>query len=76
MLGLLTAVAEDIGVIADPEVASADISGETPIIVLASDGVFEFMRDQVVVDLVRAPMGVFPASCVACWVLQALHLKR
>ena len=65
MLGVLAAVAEDIGVIADPEVASVDISGDTPIIVLASDGVFEFMRDQVVVDLV---------SSHGCLFRQLLHV--
>jgi serine/threonine protein phosphatase PrpC len=29
------------------------VSADTPFVVLASDGVFEFMQDQAVVDLVR-----------------------
>ena len=45
-------MAEAIGVIADPEVESCSISADTPFAVLASDGVFEFMQDQTVVDLV------------------------
>ena len=46
------AAAEAIGVVADPEIASGSVSADTPFIVLASDGVFEFMQDQTVVDLV------------------------
>ncbi|CAL5228982.1 g12217 [Coccomyxa viridis] len=46
------AAAETIGVTADPEVASGRISRDTPFIVIASDGVFEFMQNQTVVNMV------------------------
>ncbi|XP_024528984.1 protein phosphatase 2C and cyclic nucleotide-binding/kinase domain-containing protein isoform X1 [Selaginella moellendorffii] len=45
-------VAERIGVIAVPEVASFEINGTHPFFVLASDGVFEFLSSQDVVDMV------------------------
>lgn len=70
-LHVLAAVAEDIGVIADPEVASVDISGETPFVVLASDGVFEFMRDQVVVELVSPVHASRERPPYPAWVHQA-----
>lgn len=53
MIGVV-AVAEQIGVSADPEVATGTLCGDkTPFVVIASDGVFEFMPNQAVVQLVR-----------------------
>ena len=48
------ALAEKIGVIADPEVMSIDLttSSQHPYLILASDGVWEFLSSQEVVDLV------------------------
>ena len=54
-LPMCCAAAETIGVTADPEVASGRISRDTPFIVIASDGVFEFMQNQTVVNMVRFP---------------------
>lgn len=45
-------VAESIGVIADPEIFVLDLNSNNPFFVLASDGVFEFLSSQAVVDMV------------------------
>lgn len=45
-------VAESIGVIADPEIFVLDLNSKNPFFVLASDGVFEFLSSQTVVDMV------------------------
>jgi len=47
------AAAERLGVVAEPEVLTRQLGAATAFIVLASDGVFEFMANQEVVDLVR-----------------------
>ncbi|CCI41941.1 unnamed protein product [Albugo candida] len=47
-------VAEGLGVIAAPEVTSIHISRDDVFIVIASDGVFEFLTSQAVVDLVKS----------------------
>ncbi len=39
--------------VAEPEVLTRQLGAATAFIVLASDGVFEFMANQEVVDLVR-----------------------
>ncbi|GJM90877.1 hypothetical protein PR202_ga07198 [Eleusine coracana subsp. coracana] len=44
-------VAESIGVVADPEIFILDINSSHPFFVLASDGVFEFLSSQTVVDI-------------------------
>jgi len=44
-------VAESLGVHADPEVLTRELAPEDKIIVLASDGVFEFLTNQSVVDM-------------------------
>lgn len=47
-------VAEKIGVSAEPEIMAVDVSPHThPFFVIASDGVFEFLSSQDVVDMVR-----------------------
>ncbi|KAL3689104.1 hypothetical protein R1sor_015413 [Riccia sorocarpa] len=45
-------VAEQIGVIAVPEVLIMELSEQHPFFVIASDGVFEFLSSQAVVDMV------------------------
>lgn len=46
------AIAEDIGVFAEPEILIWDITSQDQYIVIASDGVFEFLTSQVVVDMI------------------------
>ena len=50
---LLAAVAEEIGVSADPEVELRRLNSSNPFLVVASDGVFEFLTNQRVVEMVR-----------------------
>jgi serine/threonine protein phosphatase PrpC/CRP-like cAMP-binding protein len=45
------AMAEDLGVFAEPEMLTREIMPQDKIIVLASDGVFEFLTNQSVIDL-------------------------
>ena len=44
-------VAEDLGVTAEPEMVSLDMSKNCKMLILASDGVFEFLTNQQVVDI-------------------------
>lgn len=46
-------MAEEIGVIGTPEVSSLAIKDDTAFFVIASDGVWEFLTSQAVVDMVR-----------------------
>ncbi len=45
------AIAETLGVISNPEMITRNITPEDKIIVLASDGVFEFLTNQSVIDI-------------------------
>ncbi|KAL9685779.1 hypothetical protein QQ045_023231 [Rhodiola kirilowii] len=45
-------IAETIGVVATPEIVAMDLTSDHPFFVLASDGVFEFLSSQSVVDMV------------------------
>jgi serine/threonine protein phosphatase PrpC/CRP-like cAMP-binding protein len=45
------AIAEELGVYAEPEMLSRELTKEDKIIVLASDGVFEFLTNQSVIDI-------------------------
>jgi CRP-like cAMP-binding protein len=45
------AIAEELGVTAEPEMLARDITPDDKIIVLASDGVFEFLTNQSVIDI-------------------------
>ncbi|XP_031487553.1 protein phosphatase 2C and cyclic nucleotide-binding/kinase domain-containing protein [Nymphaea colorata] len=45
-------IAESIGVVATPEVAVMELTANHPFFVIASDGVFEFISSQMVVDMV------------------------
>lgn len=46
-------IAEKIGVVAVPEVSVVQLTANNPFFVLASDGVFEFLSSQAVVDMVH-----------------------
>ena len=48
-------IAESIGVVANPEIVVLELTPDHPFFVLASDGVFEFLSSQTVVDMVRYP---------------------
>lgn len=48
----LRAAAERIGVFAEPEVVTKGLNAQHPFMVLASDGVWEFLPSQSVVDMV------------------------
>ncbi|XP_047269056.1 protein phosphatase 2C and cyclic nucleotide-binding/kinase domain-containing protein isoform X2 [Capsicum annuum] len=45
-------VAETIGVVANPEIVVLELTSDHPFFVIASDGVFEFLSSQTVVDMV------------------------
>ncbi|KAI4379401.1 hypothetical protein MLD38_005705 [Melastoma candidum] len=45
-------IAETIGVVATPEIVTLELTPRHPFFVLASDGVFEFLSSQAVVDMV------------------------
>uniref|UniRef100_A0A0E0CJ94 protein-serine/threonine phosphatase n=1 Tax=Oryza meridionalis TaxID=40149 RepID=A0A0E0CJ94_9ORYZ len=45
-------VAESIGVVANPEIFILELNASHPFFVLASDGVFEFLSSQTVVDMI------------------------
>ncbi|KAJ1375490.1 RmlC-like jelly roll fold, partial [Sesbania bispinosa] len=45
-------VAESIGVVANPEIVVFELTEDNPFFVLASDGVFEFLSSQTVVEMV------------------------
>ena len=53
----LPPAAEDIGVIAEPEVTATPLDGGTPFLLLASDGVWEFISSQRAVEIVRGGTG-------------------
>jgi serine/threonine protein phosphatase PrpC len=52
-VGVVRAAAERIGVIAEPETVMRLLQPGMRVVVLASDGVFEFLKNQAVIDLVR-----------------------
>ena len=43
-----------IGVCAEPELAIRNLTPANPFFLIGSDGIFEFMPSQIVVDMVRA----------------------
>jgi len=45
------AVAEDLGVVAEPEILERELASSDKYLIIASDGVFEFMTNQMVADL-------------------------
>lgn len=44
-------VADDLGVFAEPEMLTAELSRDDEILVIASDGIFEFMTNQAVIEI-------------------------
>lgn len=65
-------IAEQIGVIAVPEVLAMEITSSNPFFVLASDGVFEFLSSQQVVDMVAEHID--PCSACAAVVAESYRL--
>ena len=59
-------LAEQLGVTAEPEVVTAELSADrTPLLVIASDGVFEFMSNQAVIQLVSLlSFSLFVNYCI------------
>jgi hypothetical protein len=51
--------AESIGVIAVPEITVLDLTADHPFFVIASDGVFEFLSSQAVIDMVSLKVYKF-----------------
>ncbi len=49
---------KSIGVIAEPEITEYDIAPEDRFIILASDGVWEFLSSQEAVDIVKEKIGI------------------
>ena len=66
------AVAEEIGVFAEPEVLVWPLSRNDKFAVVASDGVFEFLTSQNVVDIVAQFPGNF--RCRYCYIVIRLLL--
>lgn len=66
-------IAETIGVVATPEIVVMELTPDNPFFVLASDGVFEFLSSQTVVDMVakhkdpRAACGAIVAEAYRLW---------
>ncbi|RHY35240.1 hypothetical protein DYB32_000303, partial [Aphanomyces invadans] len=55
-------IAESLGVFATPEIASLQLTPNDRYIIIASDGVFEFLTNQAVVDIVKS----YPNPLEAC----------
>ncbi len=53
----MLAAAEHLGVIADPEISEHVLTPDAPLIILASDGIFEFLSNQMVIDMVSHCFG-------------------
>jgi serine/threonine protein phosphatase PrpC len=54
-------IAEDVGVTADPEIITKDLTINDKFLVIASDGVFEFLTNQQVMDMCTASMNPIEA---------------
>ncbi|KAJ0770352.1 putative protein-serine/threonine phosphatase [Helianthus annuus] len=65
-------IAEKIGVVAVPEVSVVQLTANNPSFVLASDGVFEFLSSQAVVDMVDRYMD--PRSACAAVAAESYKL--
>jgi len=63
---------EKIGVIAEPECISVEITKDDRILVIASDGVFEFLTNQEVIDI----CAKFDDPCHACEDILAASYKK
>ncbi|CAH9131278.1 unnamed protein product [Cuscuta epithymum] len=65
-------IAETIGVVANPEVTVLELTPNHPFFVIASDGVFEFLSSQNVVDMVSKYKD--PQDACAAIVAESYHL--
>lgn len=65
-------IAEQIGVIAVPEVLAMELTSNNPFFVIASDGVFEFLTSQQVVDMVAEHTD--PCNACAAVVAESYRL--
>ncbi|KAL5768782.1 hypothetical protein ACOSP7_015327 [Xanthoceras sorbifolium] len=65
-------IAETIGVVANPEIVVLELTEDHPFFVLASDGVFEFISSQIVVDMVAKYKD--PRDACAAIVAEAYRL--
>jgi serine/threonine protein phosphatase PrpC len=54
-------IAEDIGVTADPEIITKDLTVNDEFLVIASDGIFEFLTNQYVMNVCTASMNPLEA---------------
>lgn len=54
-------IAEDIGVMADPEILTKDLTVNDEFLVIASDGIFEFLTNQEVMNICSASMDPIQA---------------
>ncbi len=66
--------AETVGVFAEPELSEVELSAADKFAIWASDGVWEFMTSQEVVDIVTANMDKGPTAC--CEAVVAESTKR
>ena len=70
---------KDLGVICEPTIAEFELINEDSFLVLASDGVYEFLSSQEVADIVGAALGEnssAEAACVTLIELAALLWRR
>ena len=65
------AVAENIGVCAEPELEVRQLTADNPFLVVASDGVFEFLQNQKIVDMVSIDKRLSERS-ISCEAFRAL----
>ena len=63
LTGCPCTVAEEIGVIGQPEISTAILNSSHAFLVIATDGVWEFLGSQAVVDLVSLFALPLPGCC-------------
>jgi serine/threonine protein phosphatase PrpC len=54
-------IAKELGVVAEPEILARKISTNDKYVIIASDGVFEFLTNQMVADLILSKPDIFTA---------------
>lgn len=69
-------IAETVGVVANPEIVVLELTASHPFFVLASDGVFEFLSSQTVVDMVRFPVFFFLSRYLKKYRPMLLHASH
>lgn len=68
------AAAECIGVCAEPELAIRNLTPANPFFLIGSDGIFEFMPSQTVVDMVRRMLALQGLGKLAATQMTHAHL--